>query len=94
MIFRFYMSCWKYSMATFAALGFPYADVLRQPYATLRQKVKQWDYRSACRCWKNKGKCIQKTLGGAQTGFRLRQPYANLTPAHVFERAVSGHGFA
>ena len=38
-------------------------------------------------------KYIQKPLGGAQAGFRLRQLYANLTPAHVFERAVSGLGF-
>ena len=80
--------------ATFAALGFAYA----KPYANFTPSLCQPGF---CKvyvgfhfvpCTKME-KYIQKPLGGAQAGFRLRQPYANLMPAHVFERAVSGLGF-
>ena len=68
-------------MATFAALGFAYADVLRQPYAQLTPTRKILRLTICVQVLQKQRKMSSETLGEAQAGFRLRQPYANLTPS-------------
>ena len=77
-------------MATFAALGFLYADVLRQPYAQLTPTCKTLRLTICVQVLQKQRKMPSENLWG---GPRPVFAYANLTPAHVFERAVSGHGF-
>ena len=64
-------------MAAFAALGFAYADVLRQPYVQLTPTCKTLRLTICVQVLQKQRKMPSENPWGAQAAFRLSQPYAS-----------------